>query len=246
MKHPLFLLAVAVCLFCSCNSSSTKTTEKVTGEDAVAAVTPGPVINLLGSYVGAFGDNKITLLITKVAGDTIEGRSVVGGNDRPFAGTVKLVDDTYTVAAKEPGDDKYDGVFNFTINSKQPDVVTGNWKPNVAGAHLGPKDFTLQRKAFVYLTNTGEYPQASQRLLKEEDVNNLMKDELETMRNEIFARHGYCFKRKAQRELFEDKDWYIPNTVDVKKDLTDIEKKNIALIKRFEKYAEEYGDDFGR
>ena len=73
-----------------------------------------------------------------------------------------------------------------------------------------------------------------------------MKGELETMRNEIFARHGYCFKRKAQRELFEDKDWYIPNTVDVKKDLTEIEKKNIALIKRFEKYAEEYGDDFGR
>lgn len=246
MKHSLFLLAASVCLFCSCNSSSSKTKEKVAGEDTAAAVVSNPVINLLGSYVGAFGDNKITLLITKVAGDTIEGRSVVGGNDRPFAGTVKLVDGTYTVAAKEPGDDKYDGVFNFTINSKQPDVVTGNWKPNVAGAHLGPKDFTLQRKAFSYLTNTGEYPQASQRLLKEEDVNNLMKYELETMRNEIFARHGYCFKRKAQRELFEDKDWYIPNTVDVKKDLTDIEKKNIALIKRFEKYAEEYGDDFGR
>ena len=69
---------------------------------------------------------------------------------------------------------------------------------------------------------------------------------MEAMRNEIFARHGYCFKKKNLRELFEDKDWYIPNTVDVKKDLTDIEKKNIALIKRFEKYAEEYGDDFGR
>ena len=46
--------------------------------------------------------------------------------------------------------------------------------------------------------------------------------------------------------MFEDKDWYIPNTVDVKKDLTEIEKKNIVLIKKYEKYAEEYGDDFGR
>ena len=56
----------------------------------------------------------------------------------------------------------------------------------------------------------------------------------------------HAFLQKTLRELFEDKDWYIPNTVDVKKDLTDIEKKNITLIKRFEKYAEEYGDDFGR
>jgi hypothetical protein len=245
MKHSLFLSVILAGLFCGCNSSSNKADEKTTAKDAVAVVS-NAAVNLLGSYVGPFGDNKITLLITRIAGDTIDGRSVVGGNDRPFTGVIKLEGDKYTVAAKEPGDDKYDGVFNFTIDSKQPDVVAGNWAPNTTGAHLGPKDFTLQRRAFAYLTNTGQYPQASQRLLKENDVNNLMKEELEAMRNEIFARHGYCFKRKNMRELFEDKDWYIPNTVDVKKDLTDIEKKNIALIKRFEKYAEEYGDDFGR
>lgn len=245
MKPSFFLCAILVSLFCGCNNSSDKTSEKNTVKDAVAAVS-NTAINLLGSYVGPFGDNKITLLITRIAGDTIDGRSVVGGNDRPFSGTIKSDGDKYNITAKEPGDDKYDGVFTFTIDSKQPDVVAGNWAPLKPTAQLASKDFTLQRKAFQYLTNTGEYPQASQRLLKEEDVNNLMKPELETMRNEIFARHGYCFKRKAQRELFEDKDWYIPNTVDVKKDLTDIEKKNIALIKRYEKYAEEYGDDYGR
>ncbi|MEP7237692.1 MAG: YARHG domain-containing protein [Ferruginibacter sp.] len=245
MKPSLFLSVLMAGLFCSCNSSSGNKDVKNAGKDAPVAVS-NPAVNLLGSYVGPFGDNKITLLITRISGDSIEGRSVVGGNDRPYSGIVKLVNDKYTVSAKEPGDDKYDGVFNFTIDSKQPDVVTGNWAPNVAGAHLGPKDFSLQRKAFRYLMDVGEYPQASKRLLKEDDVNNLMKEDLETMRNEIFARHGYCFKKKNLRELFEDKDWYIPNTVDVKKDLTDIEKKNIALIKHFEKYAEEYGDDFGR
>jgi hypothetical protein len=236
MRPSIFLCIIIASLFCSCNAGSNKT-----DENAVTAVS-----NLLGSYVGPFGDNKITLLITRIAGDTIDGRSVVGGNDRPFTGTIKLEDDKYNISAKEPGDDKYDGVFNFTIDSKQPDVVAGRWAPNKAGTQLASKDFTLQRKAFKYLNNTGEFPQASQRLLKEDDVNNLMKEELEIMRNEIFARHGYCFKKKNQRELFEDKDWYIPNTVDVKKDLTDIEKKNITLIKRFEKYADEYGDDFGR
>ena len=66
------------------------------------------------------------------------------------------------------------------------------------------------------------------------------------MRNEIYARHGYCFTRKATRQQFEMYEWYIPNSTDIKKDITEIEKKNIALIKKFEKYADDYGDDYGR
>lgn len=73
-----------------------------------------------------------------------------------------------------------------------------------------------------------------------------MKDELEQMRNEIFARHGYCFKKKDMREMFEDQEWYVPDNVDVRNKLTAIEIKNLALIKRYEKYAEDYGDEYGR
>jgi len=243
MSRYLFLSAILLCIFCACNSSASKQAENEPTTNAAISNLP---VNLLGSYVGAFGDNKITLLITRIIGDTIEGRSVVGGNDRPYSGLIKLIDGKYSVTATEPGDDKYDGVFNFSIDSKLPDVVTGNWKPNKEGPNTSAKDFSLKRRAFVYLIDVGQYPIASKQLLTEDDVNNLVKEELEIMRNEIFARHGYCFKRKNLREQFEDKDWYIPNTVDVKKDLTDIEKKNIVLIKRYEKYAEEYGDDYGR
>lgn len=246
MNRNFFISAIVFSLFCSCNSSSDKTAGKNTEKNTTETGVTTKAMNLLGSYVGPFGDNKITLLITRLSGDTIEGRSVVGGNDRPFSGFVKFTNDKYTVNAKEPGDDKYDGVFAFTIETNQPDKVTGNWKPNTAGAHLGPKDFTLLRRAFIYLKDVGQFPQASRQLLTEDDVNNLSKDELAIMRNEIFARHGYCFKKKIFREQFEDKDWYIPNTTDVKNDLTEIEKKNIELIKRFEKYAVEYGDDYGR
>ena len=73
-----------------------------------------------------------------------------------------------------------------------------------------------------------------------------MREDLEYMRNEIFARHGYSFSKKQLRQQFEWRDWYVPNTADIKGFLTDIEKKNIALIKRYEKYAEEYGDEYGR
>ena len=244
MNRNIFILTIALALLCGCNSSSDKTADKT--RDNGSTTVAKTVVSLLGSYVGPFGDNKITLLITKVVGDTVEGRSVVGGNDRPFMGLMSHNNDKYNVVAKEPGNDQYDGVFEFTIDAKQPDKVTGSWKPNKPTATLKAKDYTLAKKAFVYLTDVGQFPQASKRLLTDEDVNNLNKTDLGIMRNEIFARHGYCFKKKVFRDLFEDKDWYIPNTVDVKTELTEIEIKNILLIKRFEKYAEEFGDDYGR
>lgn len=253
MKRYIITCSLLAAILFSCNNSAKKSADdKSTNKDTT--VTTNPVvaaINLLGSYVGSFGAeasnaNKITLLITKATADSVEGRSVVGGNDRPFKGTVHELNGKYSISAKEPGTDQYDGSFDFTIDAAQPDLVKGSWKPNKPTSTLKEKEYSLQRKSFTYLQDVGEYPQASKRLLKEEDVENLMKPELEMMRNEIFARHGFCFKKKTLREEFENKDWYVPNTIDIKNDLTDVEKKNIALIKRYEKYAEEYGDDFGR
>jgi hypothetical protein len=199
---------------------------------------------ILGSYVGEFGDNKITLLITKAGNGVISGRTIVGGNDRPFDGTLTLQGDAYNIEAREPGDHKDDGIFKFTIASADPNELKGIWKP--VDPKRPEKSYTLERRKFEYRKDVGSWPEASQRVLKTADVENLAKDELALMRNEIFARHGYCFSRKELRQQFENEDWYVPNTVDIKGFLTDVEKKNIALIKRYEKYAEEYGDEYGR
>ena len=250
------LLLVAGFFVISCNNNKNDSKESsVNNEDKIdtPAVTAqqnnsSPVLNLvekiLGSFVGPFGDNKITMLITKAEGDSIAGRTIVGGNDRPFSGTFTKSGNNYIISAVEPGDHKDDGAFNFSIDENNPDVVTGSWKPYNKAKPA--KEYSLTRKKFEYNPNVGSYPQASLRLLKAEDVENEMKEDLEFMRNEIFARHGYCFKRKHLRQQFELEDWYVPNTVDIKGFLTDIEKKNIALIKRYEKYAEEYGDEYGR
>ena len=199
---------------------------------------------ILGSYVGQFGDNKITLLITKAVDGTISGRSIVGGNDRPFDGTLKLENGTYIVEASEPGDHRDDGVFKFQIPQSDPTQVKGTWKAN--DTKRPEKSYTLERKKFKYDASVGTWPEASQRLLKTKDVEELARHQLEFMRNEIFARHGYCFAKKELRQQFENEDWYVPNTVNIKGFLTDIEKKNIALIKRYEKYADDYGDEYGR
>ena len=221
------------------NSSTAK-------ESGQAQPSPAPesVEAILGSYVGEFGDNKITMLITKAGGGVVSGRTIVGGNDRPFEGTMSLTDGNYVVEAREPGDHKDDGVFKFQIAEANANELKGSWKAN--DTKRPEKSYTLTRRKFEYRKNVGNFPEASQRLLKEEDVENMMADELALMRNEIFARHGYCFSRKEMRQRFENEDWYIPNTVDIKGFLTDVEKKNIALIKRYEKYAEEYGDEYGR
>ncbi len=250
MKRVIYFFVAACIALHGCNNAKKESGENANAiilkTDSIVKPIVAATLNILGSYVGSFGSNKITLLITKATTDSIVGRSIVGGNDRPFAGTVLKNGNSFIINAKEPGDDKDDGVFDFTIDTTNIEMLSGSWKPNKATATVKEKSFNLERKAYKYVKDAGDYPQASQRLLTVADVENLVKEDLEFMRNEIFARHGYCFQKKNLRQQFEMQEWYVPNTIDIKNRLTDIEKKNIALIKKYEKYAMEYGDDFGR
>lgn len=247
-KFLFLLLAGSLLLACNNNKKADKDDKETKDTTGTANIQTPPAVNLLekllGSFVGAFGDNKITMLIIKAEGDSILGRSIVGGNDRPFAGTFTEKDGIYSIVAKEPGDHRDDGVFTFFINIDSADLVKGSWKAN--DTKRLAKMYTLQKKKFEYRTDVGTWPETSQRLLKTEEVDNIIKEDLEYMRNEIFARHGFCFKKKHLRQQFEMQDWYVPNTVDIKGFLTDIEKKNIEMIRRYEKYAIEYGDEYGR
>ena len=247
------LIIASALLACKPTDRVATSTEKVAdaAKEAVQgqaeAATSKAVENveaILGSYVGQFGDNKITLLITKAGAGVVSGRTIVGGNDRPFDGTLSIEGGSYNIEAREPGDHKDDGIFKFTISEANPGELKGSWK--ALDPKRPEKSYTLERKKFEYRKDVGNWPEASQRQLKTADVENLAADELALMRNEIFARHGYCFAKKNLRQQFENESWYVPNTVDIKGYLTDIEKKNIALIKRYEKYAEEYGDEYGR
>jgi hypothetical protein len=87
---------------------------------------------------------------------------------------------------------------------------------------------------------------SSTQKLKESDIKNLKKIDLEILRNTIFARHGLTFKTKTVRQFFDSVEWYIPVSDNVNSELTATEKQNIVLLKRFEKYAEDNYDSFGR
>lgn len=87
---------------------------------------------------------------------------------------------------------------------------------------------------------------ASKQKLTEKDLKNLRKLDMEIIKNSVFARHGYSFKKATYRNFFEQTDWYIPVSNNVDNDLSAMEKENVALLNRFIKYAEDKYDSFGR
>ncbi|MGU3374488.1 YARHG domain-containing protein [Chryseobacterium sp. M5A1_1a] len=87
---------------------------------------------------------------------------------------------------------------------------------------------------------------ASKQKLNEKDIKNLRKLDLEIIKNSVFARHGYSFKKETYRNFFEQTDWYIPVSGNVDNELSPMEKDNVALLNRFIKYAEDKYDSFGR
>ena len=79
-----------------------------------------------------------------------------------------------------------------------------------------------------------EYWFTSERELTEEELRKYSKTDLKIIRNEIFAAHGYIFKTSAIKEYFSSKKWYVPRFDNVDGRLTEIEKKNIDLIRKAE------------
>ncbi len=63
----------------------------------------------------------------------------------------------------------------------------------------------------------------------------MTKNELEIMRNEIFARYGLKFSLGGEMDLyFRQQKWYKPQYENVTKFLTQLELGNIELIKEIE------------
>jgi YARHG domain len=222
-----------------------KSLEQLDIEKAITLMEENKDLPIVGYWVGAFGRNKINIALAGISEGKAIGYTVCAGNYRPISGEVSVKGDSlYSFDMKEPGTDQYDGHFQFAINTNQ-NSLTGKWSPFKKGA-ASSKEFSLKKVSYEYRTDTGYYPESSERLLTHEDVENLIVEELEVMRNEIYARHGYSFKDKEMRLRFDTTTWYIPMGIDIRDKLTDIEVQNIDLIYQYEEYLEENYDDYGR
>lgn len=81
-------------------------------------------------------------------------------------------------------------------------------------------------------TTPGQYPESSERLLTEKDMEHLTPWGLTVMENEIYARHGFIFSHADLRKHFRTEKWYKGKYRSMKSiKLTDTEQKNIAFIR---------------
>ena len=191
-------------------------------------------------------NNKINIALAKVDGDSIFGHSVCAGNFRSIKGTIEIKEaDVYSINMMEPGDNKYDGEFQFEIDVNKKELI-GAWKPYKK--NVLPKEnytYTLYRRDFVYNTSAGDHT-GSIEWLEPMDVENLLPEEIELIRNEIYARHGYSFTNLKMRRHFDPKEWYIPMSIDIRDQLTETEAHNIDMLYNYEEYYDEYYNEFGR
>jgi hypothetical protein len=115
----------------------------------------------------------------------------------------------------------------------QPEVQSTNVSPSGQSSYNSNSAFP------------GRFPQASERLLTDSDLRYLSKNDLKIMRNEIFARYGYIFQTTEMKQYFQNQSWYTPQRSDVTDKLSNIEIKNIDLIKRYENNATDSGSTKG-
>jgi hypothetical protein len=239
-RYPFFCLLIAI-IICSCHFKHTEDADEAMDASRSAS-------KLIGAYNEPALDSEVALYVFNLKKDSIhadfkKNESVWVTISVPLVKT----DTGYVAVIHDSNYNKLPlGVLNVTFDINDSNKVTASWEPSTEDTDKvwAAQTYILQRRLFTYAIDKGDYPQASLRLLVDSDVNKNSKESLQFMRNEIYARHGYCFEGEYWQSNFETTDWYVPYSADISKDLTDIEKKNITLIKKYEKTAKD--DDFGR
>lgn len=87
-------------------------------------------------------------------------------------------------------------------------------------------------------TTAGQYPESSERLLTEKDIEHVTPWGMKVMLNEIYARHGFVFKDATLKKHFRKERWYKGTERNMKNiKLTDTEIQNVAFLKQHQPKA---------
>ncbi|WP_336938724.1 YARHG domain-containing protein [Acinetobacter modestus] len=192
------------------------------------------------SWTGLYNDEQKISLFMQQKGNDVTGYSVLNGKQLNFNGKIKQTDSNYTLTLNEVGQGV--DVGRFVLNYKgNTSPIEAQWSS--ATQTVKPKFFSLNAQQCKYAKEQGEFPDASLRLLKDADLQ-VPLGQLQYMRNEIYARHGYAFQNKKWAITFSQYDWYMPCYLNVDARLTQIEKENVKRIKMVEPYAKDI--DWGR
>ncbi|PWS27374.1 hypothetical protein DHW03_07085 [Pedobacter yonginense] len=222
--------------------------KKITQDTVIAqSVVSGNSRPLLGKL--SSDGNRITLVLDEPGSHQYDGRFVMEFDHDTLKGTWSAYKTDLHWPSKNYKLLKKQFVYNPNLMlPSESEYVDWNDSKNVE-QYDTLENGTIDTLGNSYYRSASEQIfklNASTTILKEKDLKNLRKLDLQIIKNTIFARHGYAFKKNTYRQFFDPVEWYVPVASNVDKDLTAIESKNIKLIDRFVKYAEDNYDAFGR
>ncbi|MCU4580276.1 YARHG domain-containing protein [Acinetobacter gyllenbergii] len=192
------------------------------------------------SWTGLYNDEQKISLFLQQKGSDITGYSLLNGKQTNFKGKIQQTDLNYTLNLNEVGQGSAVGRFVLDY-SGNTSAIEAQWSS--VTKTVKPKFFSLNAQQCKYAKGQGEFPEASSRLLKDADLQ-VPLGQLQYMRNEIYARHGYAFQNKKWANTFSQSEWYMPCYTNVDARLTSTEKENVKRIKLVEPYAKDV--DWGR
>lgn len=167
-----------------------------------------------------------------------EGRLMVTYNPN---GTLN----SFLVFSESIGNCRVGSLTNFIIQNNQVAITRqGVWQDKCTETTDEKViDFFIMREYKIYddgymklihQTTIGpyrKYPGVSTRILSNLDLDLLSSNDIDYMRNELFADYGYKFKSERWRYIFEDQPWYQPKADEIPIEwLSTIEKRNLKLI----------------
>ncbi len=89
----------------------------------------------------------------------------------------------------------------------------------------------------------GYFPEGSDRLLTNKDLEYLTEWGLAVMKNEIYARHGMIFDPGMLKDHFERQPWYHGTSTSVRNKLTSTERSNLYFIENYKYKPDSPGYD---
>ncbi len=198
---------------------------------------------VIPEYYGTyhFGDSEgESTLILFHSGKEIIAQIKSGTWDSDATDWVLLFDNLSNVKIDKKGQfisDQYTGEFVLYTENREPKKCLKIYDPwSGVTEKEGEYELGWKLTRTAYEMYSGEYSHASTRELDTSELRKMSADELQIMRNEIFARYGYKFKKGGKMDIyFQKQKWYRPQHSNVNDFLSGLEKRNLELIRTEEK-----------
>lgn len=145
----------------ACSTDKTKSQDEIKESETNLAVEPiekniEPVYpdfyfdTLVGSYEGMFGGSMIRINLNFASNKHITGYNIHKGLVRNLNGQISEDSNFIYLELAEPGDNKFDGIFNISVN-REDLSMKGEWTPN--DKRLKSRNFKLKRINNDFLEN---------------------------------------------------------------------------------------------